>query len=239
MPAGERSPRRSGPSTARTSPRIRRPVSAAGATKNFCGHCATACAPTAPIISRYSRIPALRRSPMRMRVRSKPISFHCRRCGRPTEHTTCPSPSRGAFCKTDGNCCFSIRAHSGRRRSAPKRTIAAPTSLPRSPTAANVTHRATGSARPSRTAFSPGTRTGRTAKVVPNITPDPQTGIGGWTEEDITTLLKTGQTPEFDFVGGAMGEVVRNTSRLDDADRRAIAVYLKSLPPIRSKEKAQ
>ena len=75
MPAGGRSPRRSGPSTARTSPRIRRPVSAAGATNSFCGHCATACAPTAPIISRYSRIPALRRSPMRMRRAIKAYLF--------------------------------------------------------------------------------------------------------------------------------------------------------------------
>jgi mono/diheme cytochrome c family protein len=82
--------------------------------------------------------------------------------------------------------------------------------------------------------FLAGNPNGPDGKSVPNITPDPQTGIGSWSEEDITTLLKTGQTPEFDFVGGAMGEVVRNTSRLDDADRRAIAVYLKSLPPIRS-----
>jgi mono/diheme cytochrome c family protein len=87
--------------------------------------------------------------------------------------------------------------------------------------------------------FLAGNPHGPDRKSVPNITPDPQTGIGNWSEEDITTLLKTAQAPDFDFVGGAMGEVVRNTSRLDDDDRRAIAVYLKSLPPIRSKEKAQ
>jgi mono/diheme cytochrome c family protein len=85
--------------------------------------------------------------------------------------------------------------------------------------------------------FLAGNPDGPDGKTVPNITPDPETGIGNWSEEDITTLLKTGQTPEFDFVGGAMGEVVRNTSRLDDADRRAIAVYLKSLPPIHSQKK--
>lgn len=87
--------------------------------------------------------------------------------------------------------------------------------------------------------FLAGNPDGPDGKSVPNITPDPQTGIGNWSEEDIATLLKTGQTPEFDFVGGAMGEVVRNTSRLDDADRRAIAVYLKSLPPIHSQKKGQ
>jgi mono/diheme cytochrome c family protein len=87
--------------------------------------------------------------------------------------------------------------------------------------------------------FLAGNPHGPDGKSVPNITPDPQTGIGNWSEEDITTLLKTGQAPDFDFVGGAMGEVVRNTSRLDDADRRAIAVYLRSLPPIHSQKKGR
>lgn len=73
----------------------------------------------------------------------------------------------------------------------------------------------------------------------PNITPDPETGIGSWSEDDIVTLLKDGQTPEFDFIGGAMAEIVRNTARLDDADRRAIAAYLKSVPSIRSQKKGQ
>jgi len=91
-----------------------------------------------------------------------------------------------------------------------------------------------GATEPSR--FLAGTPHGPDGKVVPNITPDRETGIGGWSLDDITTLLKDGQTPDFDFVGGAMGEIVRNTSRLDDADRRAIAVYLKSLPAVHSKK---
>jgi mono/diheme cytochrome c family protein len=74
-------------------------------------------------------------------------------------------------------------------------------------------------------------------REVPNVTPDPQAGIGEWSLGDIETLLKEGETPDFNFVGGPMGEIVRNTARLDDADRRAIAVYLKSLPPIRSPKK--
>jgi mono/diheme cytochrome c family protein len=73
--------------------------------------------------------------------------------------------------------------------------------------------------------------TGR--KAAPNITPDPQTGIGRWSTADIVTLLADGQTPDFDFVGGAMAETVRNTARLDDADRSAIADYLRSIRPIR------
>lgn len=70
--------------------------------------------------------------------------------------------------------------------------------------------------------------------AAPDITPDPAAGIGRWSLGDIVTLLEDGQKPDFDFVGGAMGEVVKSTAGLDDADRRAIAVYLKSLPPIGS-----
>ena len=36
----------------------------------------------------------------------------------------------------------------------------------------------------------------------------------------------------FDFVGGAMAEVVKSTSLLSDDDRRAIAVFLKSVPAV-------
>ncbi|MFL5200500.1 MAG: c-type cytochrome, partial [Microvirga sp.] len=66
--------------------------------------------------------------------------------------------------------------------------------------------------------------------TVPNITPHPS-GIGGWTADDLTTLLKTGETPNFDTVGGPMGAVVANTAQLPDADRQAMAEYLLSLPP--------
>jgi mono/diheme cytochrome c family protein len=61
--------------------------------------------------------------------------------------------------------------------------------------------------------------------------PDPKTGIGGWSEDEIASLLKDGGTPDGDFVGGAMAEIVRNTERLTDDDRHAIAAYLKALPP--------
>jgi mono/diheme cytochrome c family protein len=68
----------------------------------------------------------------------------------------------------------------------------------------------------------------------PNITPDPNTGIGKWSIDDIATLLKSGQTPDFDFVGGGMAQVVNGTGKLTDDDRHAIAVYLKSVPPLRA-----
>lgn len=81
--------------------------------------------------------------------------------------------------------------------------------------------------------FLSGTAHGPDGKPVPNITPDLGTGIGNWTEDDIVGVLRDGQTPDLNYVTGAMEEVVKSTAKLSDADRRAIAVYLRSLPPIR------
>jgi mono/diheme cytochrome c family protein len=49
--------------------------------------------------------------------------------------------------------------------------------------------------------------------------------------KDITDTLTTGMTPDADFVGGSMAEVVRNTAQLSEADREAMATYIKALPP--------
>jgi mono/diheme cytochrome c family protein len=94
-----------------------------------------------------------------------------------------------------------------------------------------------GATKPDR--FLAGNPDGPDGKKVPNITPDRKTGIGNWSEDDIIGVLIDGHTPDFDKVGGAMAEVVKSTARLTEEDRRAIAVYLKSLPAIRSKEKDQ
>ncbi len=66
----------------------------------------------------------------------------------------------------------------------------------------------------------------------PNITSDVKTGIGSWSIADIEQLLKTGMTPESDIIGSGMKAVVQGTSKLTDADRHAMAVYIKSIPPI-------
>lgn len=64
---------------------------------------------------------------------------------------------------------------------------------------------------------------------VPGITGDPEEGIGDWSPGDIEYFLDVGMLPDGDFTGGSMAEVIEdNTSHLTDADRRAIAVYLKS-----------
>lgn len=78
--------------------------------------------------------------------------------------------------------------------------------------------------------FLAGSAGGLEGRKAPDITPDLRRGIGKWSEDDIVYLLKEGGTPDGDFVGGAMGEIVRNTARLTAEDRHAIAAYLKTLP---------
>lgn len=62
----------------------------------------------------------------------------------------------------------------------------------------------------------------------PNITPD---RIGMWSAADIAEILTTGRTPDARYVGGTMADVVTNLSRLPEADRAAMAAYVKALPP--------
>jgi mono/diheme cytochrome c family protein len=80
---------------------------------------------------------------------------------------------------------------------------------------------------------------GPEGKEVANITPDKDTGLGGWTEEQIAEYLGTGNRPDGDVAGGLMGEVIQGTSAgykdMTKADRLAIARYLKSIPAIKNK----
>ncbi len=64
-----------------------------------------------------------------------------------------------------------------------------------------------------------------------NLTPDPQTGIGNWSLEDIVRLLQTG----VDSHGGQTLPVMPwpSFSYVTEDDATAIAMYLKSLPPVR------
>jgi mono/diheme cytochrome c family protein len=64
---------------------------------------------------------------------------------------------------------------------------------------------------------------------IPNITPS-HDGIGDWSEDDIVEYLTTGNTPDFDVVGGLMAPVQDNMAKLRPEDRKAIAAYLTSLP---------
>jgi mono/diheme cytochrome c family protein len=70
---------------------------------------------------------------------------------------------------------------------------------------------------------------------VPNITADPENGIGRWSPRDIEYFLDIGMKPDGDFSGGSMSAVIdENTSHLTPEDRMAIAIYLSSLTPVRT-----
>jgi len=78
-----------------------------------------------------------------------------------------------------------------------------------------------------------GTPDGPDGQLVPNITPDPGTGIGKWEKDDVVELLKTGTTPEQSKVKGAMRETIQDGLKyLSDADLEAIADYLFAQPSI-------
>ena len=63
----------------------------------------------------------------------------------------------------------------------------------------------------------------------PNITSDPKTGIGGWSEAQIVDALRNGRTPDGRILRPPMPIPLYRS--LSDDDVHAIAVYLKSLPP--------
>ncbi|MDV5141468.1 cytochrome c [Chimaeribacter arupi] len=63
--------------------------------------------------------------------------------------------------------------------------------------------------------------------MAPDITPDPHTGIGRWTEQELMDYLKTGAN-RYDIASGPMAEEVDHSSRhWTEEDLRAVAVYLK------------
>jgi mono/diheme cytochrome c family protein len=66
--------------------------------------------------------------------------------------------------------------------------------------------------------------------VAPDLTNNTRIGLGDWSVDDIAEFLATGRNGHA-AAGGAMADVINySTSLLNDTDRRAIAVYLKSQP---------
>lgn len=65
----------------------------------------------------------------------------------------------------------------------------------------------------------------------PNLTSDEETGLGTWTEDDIIRAVRTGVRPD----GRELAPIMpwHAYSALTDEDARALARYLKSLPPVR------
>ena len=67
--------------------------------------------------------------------------------------------------------------------------------------------------------------------VGPNITPDPETGIGKWTGAQIVTALRDGKRPGGSIIAPPMPILAYR--QLSDQDAAAIAAYLKSVKPVR------
>ncbi len=60
---------------------------------------------------------------------------------------------------------------------------------------------------------------------------DQDTGLSSWAEDEIVTFLKTGRTDRTAAFGSMADVVQHSTQYLAEDDLRAIARYLKSLPP--------
>jgi mono/diheme cytochrome c family protein len=69
--------------------------------------------------------------------------------------------------------------------------------------------------------------------TAPNITPDKETGIGAWSDDDIKKLLRTGRRPDGVPIAVAMPTGFYDI--ITDSDLDAIVAYLRTLKPVNNK----
>jgi mono/diheme cytochrome c family protein len=69
--------------------------------------------------------------------------------------------------------------------------------------------------------------------VAPNITPDNDTGIGNWTDEQIVNAIRNGKRPDGTTIGPPMP--IGFYGNMSDSDVLAIVAYLRSVKPINHK----
>ena len=64
-----------------------------------------------------------------------------------------------------------------------------------------------------------------------NLTPDKETGLGNWTDDQIITAFTTGVRPD----GRKLAPIMpwQDLAHLDREDALAIVAYLRSLPPVK------
>ena len=67
-----------------------------------------------------------------------------------------------------------------------------------------------------------------------NITSDPDTGIGKWTEEQIFTSIKMMQKPDGKMIMGPMLFMQSQWAQMEDADLKAVAKFIKALPAVKN-----
>src|ERR1700756_1627751 len=67
----------------------------------------------------------------------------------------------------------------------------------------------------------------------PNLTPDKETGLGGWTDAQILAALQKGTTPNGRMLAPLMPW--HAFANLTPQDAQAIVAFLRSLPPVKNK----
>lgn len=65
-----------------------------------------------------------------------------------------------------------------------------------------------------------------------NLTPDPTTGIGGWSEDDFVQTMRSGKNPSGKSLNPFMPWP--QLRRMSDDDLRAMYRYLRTVPPVRN-----
>lgn len=69
--------------------------------------------------------------------------------------------------------------------------------------------------------------------VGPNLTPDKETGLGGWTDQQIVTAIQTGARPDGRMLAPIMP--YHAFANLTPQDAQAIVAFLRSVPPVKHK----
>jgi mono/diheme cytochrome c family protein len=67
----------------------------------------------------------------------------------------------------------------------------------------------------------------------PNLTPDRETGLGGWTDAEVKKAIANGIRPDGRELSGVMPWPA--LSQLTDEDMGALVAFLRSLPPVHNK----
>jgi mono/diheme cytochrome c family protein len=68
--------------------------------------------------------------------------------------------------------------------------------------------------------------------VAPNITPDPETGIGRWTDAQLILAIREGKRPDGTLIGPPMPFAFYRG--LADRDLAAMVAWLRTVPPVRN-----
>jgi mono/diheme cytochrome c family protein len=76
---------------------------------------------------------------------------------------------------------------------------------------------------------------GKGTLITANITSDPETGIGKWTEDQIFTTIKTLTRPDGRPIVGPMMLLQSGWSQLEDKDLKSVAAFVHQLPPVKNK----